>query len=90
MTIVRRMWEQSLWGLYERVSCPVQLVLAQGVERNNREQGFVALKKMAVDLLVERRPDITVEWLESVHDIPLASPNELTTLIEGFVARTSP
>lgn len=87
MTIVRRMWEHSLWELYERVRCPVQLVLAHGVERNNREQGFVTLKRMAVDQLVERRRDLAVEWLESVHDVPLANPDELARLIEDFVTK---
>jgi pimeloyl-ACP methyl ester carboxylesterase len=86
MTIVRRVWEQRTWELHERVSCPVLLVLARGVERNNREQGFVALKQLAAERLRERRPDLRVEWLESVHDIPLANPDELARAIEGFAA----
>jgi pimeloyl-ACP methyl ester carboxylesterase len=84
MTIVRRIWEHRTWDLYERVRCPVLLVVARGVERNNREQGFVAAKQLAVQQVSERRPDMRVEWLESVHDIPLANPGELAALIEAF------
>jgi pimeloyl-ACP methyl ester carboxylesterase len=85
MLVVRRIWEHRTWDAYARVRCPVLLVLARGVERNNREQGFVAVKQLAADQLVQRHPHIRVEWVSSVHDIPLASPAELAQLIEGFV-----
>ena len=84
MTIVRRVWEHRTWDLYERVPCPLMLVLARGVERNPREQGFVAAKQLAVDQVTTRRPDARIEWLESVHDVPLANPDELSSLIEDF------
>lgn len=85
MTIVRRIWEQPTLELHERVSCPVLLVVARGVARNNREQGFVALKELAVQQLLERRPNLRVEWLETVHDIPLADPEELSRSLKSFV-----
>ncbi len=84
MRIVREMWEQPTLELHDRVRCPVLLVLARGVERNNREQGFVAVKQLAAERISERNPRATIEWLESVHDVPIASPAELTQLIEGF------
>lgn len=89
MKVVRSLWEQRTWDLYERVPCPVLLVLARGVERTNREQGFVAIKQHAADQLAKRHARVRVEWLESVHDIPLASPDELARLIEAFVAEPS-
>ncbi|MGH2760881.1 MAG: alpha/beta fold hydrolase [Actinomycetota bacterium] len=84
MTIVRRIWEHRTWELYERVRCPVMVVVARGVERTNRERGFVAAKELAVQQVTARRPDVRVEWLESVHDVPLANPDELAGLIEDF------
>lgn len=86
MTIVRRVWEHRTWELYDRVGCPVMLVVARGVERNEREQGFVAVKQLAVQQLTDRRPGLRVEWLRSVHDVPLANPDELSELIEDFAS----
>lgn len=86
MKIVRELWEQRTWDLYERIACPVMIVLARGVERNNREQGFVAIKQLASEQLTGRHPTVRVEWLESVHDIPLAHSDELARLVEEFVA----
>jgi hypothetical protein len=40
---------------------------------------------MAADQLAERNGHVRVEWLHSVHDIPLANPKELAELIERFV-----
>jgi pimeloyl-ACP methyl ester carboxylesterase len=84
MKIVRELWEEHIWDAYERISVPVMLVLAHGVARNPREQGFVAAKEAAVEEIRRRRPDVRVEWLDSVHDIPLANPDELSALIEDF------
>ncbi len=86
MRIAYELWAQRTWEVYARVAAPVMLVLARGVERNTREQGFVAIKQLCSERLVEIKPDVRVEWIDSVHDIPLAHPSDLTALIENFVA----
>jgi pimeloyl-ACP methyl ester carboxylesterase len=82
MRIVRHMWEQRTSELYERISCPVMAVLA----RDERAPEFVAAKKRAAEQLPDR---VRVQWLDSVHDIPLANPVELVALIADFVTSTS-
>lgn len=85
MRIVRAMWEQSLDDAYAAVRCSVMLVLAAGIPGDGRESAFVAAKREAASLLASRHPDVRVEWLESVHDIPLARPAELSELLGEFV-----
>jgi pimeloyl-ACP methyl ester carboxylesterase len=84
MRIAHELWKQRTWELYPRITCPVMLVLARGIERNNREQGFVAIKQLSAERVREAKPDVRIEWLDSVHDIPLYSPYELTELIADF------
>lgn len=72
MKIVRSMWEESLWDVHARVTCPVLAVLANRARAASVEE-------------LHKRKDIRVEWLDSVHDVPLAHPNELAGLISDFV-----
>jgi pimeloyl-ACP methyl ester carboxylesterase len=78
MTIAHTLWAQRTWDLYERVSCPVTLLLARGMAS---DPSFTSMKESAVERIRERRSDVRVEWLESVHDIPLLKPEELATAI---------
>lgn len=81
MTIAHELWGSRTWDLYDRVHVPVMLVLAEGVG----EQGFVDIKKQAASRVAERNTGVRIEWLPSVHDVPLHSPRELVALIESFV-----
>lgn len=91
MLIVREMWEQSLEDVYAKVSCPVMLVLAagagtaQGAGRARESSAFADMKRDAAARLVEKFPDVRVEWLASVHDMPLLHPDELASLIASFL-----
>jgi pimeloyl-ACP methyl ester carboxylesterase len=86
MRIVRQMFEEGTVRLYGELDVPALLVLAGGIERSPREQGFVAAKRAGAELLQARHPEVRVEWLPSVHDIPLLHPAELAALIEEFVS----
>jgi pimeloyl-ACP methyl ester carboxylesterase len=77
MRIVRHMWEQRTSQLYQRILSPVLAVLA----RDERTPEFVAAKQRAVEQLPDH---VRVEWLDSVHDIPLAHPEQLSELIASF------
>lgn len=81
MRIVRELWTQRLSELYEKIACPVTLVLASGIGAGPREEGFVAVKREGVRRLLDRGVNVRVEWLPSVHDVPLLHPSELASLI---------
>lgn len=83
MRIVHAMWAERIGDVHARVTAPVLVVLASGVGADHREDGFVALKREAVRRLRERMPGLAVEWLPSVHDVPLLHPRELADLIAG-------
>jgi pimeloyl-ACP methyl ester carboxylesterase len=84
MTIAHTLWAQRVWDLYERVSCQVMLVLAAGLESSTSDDSFVAMKRMGAERILERKPDARIEWLNSVHDIPLLQPEALASLIADF------
>jgi len=80
MTIVRAMWEQRTWDLYPKIACPVMLVIVRGKERSEWDER----RERSVAAIRERKPDVRVEWIDSIHDVPLHKPDELSTLIEDF------
>lgn len=87
MRIVRHLWEQRPAELYARVTAPVLAVLAGGrPELDERERGFVEVKREGARRLLERYPHLRIEWLPSVHDVPLLHPDELAELVEAFSA----
>lgn len=79
MKIVRHMWDERIWTLYDRISCRVLLVMA----RTEGGGGYTAAKEAAAERVMQQE-NVSVEWIESVHDVPLARPDELTDLIESF------
>jgi pimeloyl-ACP methyl ester carboxylesterase len=82
MKIVRQMWDEGLWDLYDVIVCPVLLVLARA---EGAGSGFTAAKGAAATELATRKADLRVEWIDSVHDVPLAKPAELAESITRFV-----
>ncbi|MEX2393939.1 MAG: alpha/beta hydrolase [Actinomycetota bacterium] len=80
MTIAHTLWAERVWDLYERIACPAMLVLARGP---GSDDGFTSMKQMCVERVRERKADVHIEWLESVHDIPLLHPEVLAELITG-------
>lgn len=80
MLIVRAMYDERGDGVYP--SCPVLMVLAGGVDEAMAE--FTRRKREAADRLGSARPNVRVEWLPSVHDMPLLHPAELADFIAGF------
>jgi pimeloyl-ACP methyl ester carboxylesterase len=86
MKIVRHMWEDPLTAVHAAVACPVLVVLAQSEAGDERARSFLAAKQVAADALVAANARVTIEWIESIHDVPLAHPDELTRMIERFAA----
>ena len=85
MRIVRELWSDDVDAVFDRVAPkPVLLVLAGGLEAD--ESPFVEAKREAADRIAARHAGVRVEWLPSVHDVPLLHPSDLAALIRDFVA----
>jgi pimeloyl-ACP methyl ester carboxylesterase len=82
MKIVRHMWEDNLMDAYASIACPILLVPARGAERN----AFTDAKQAAISNVLERNANVRVEWVESIHDVPLYKPNELASIVSEFAA----
>jgi pimeloyl-ACP methyl ester carboxylesterase len=81
MTIAHTLWAERIWDVYERIDRPVTLVLAGS---DGATDEFTSMKRVCVERILERKSDVRVEWLDSVHDIPLLHPAELAALIVDF------
>jgi len=88
MQIVRAMWEFQTYERYDRLRCPVLIVPARPAPPYGEREGeFLAVKERSIRYLGERFPAVQVRWMEdTVHDIPLQRPAELSQLIVDFAA----
>jgi hypothetical protein len=86
MQIVRAMWEFQTYEKYQRLRCPALLVPARSPEpRSEREAGFLAAKERGAAHLLSLNGQVSVHWMdETIHDIPLQRPAELSNLIAEF------
>jgi pimeloyl-ACP methyl ester carboxylesterase len=86
MAIVRSMWEYPTYSRYELVQCPVLMVPAQPPEpKSQREADHLAQKKRGADFAQEKIKNVHIHWMaDTVHDIPLHKPGELSKLIQDF------
>jgi pimeloyl-ACP methyl ester carboxylesterase len=86
MQIVRALWEFKTYEKYQRLRCPVLLVLARPSEpQSEREAGFTAAKERGTAHLQSRHANVSVRWMDDTfHDIPLQRPVELGSLISEF------
>jgi pimeloyl-ACP methyl ester carboxylesterase len=86
MQIVRAMWEFKTYERYEHLHCPVLLLPARPAPPvSEAETAFLQLKEQGAAHLLSRHPGVALHWMEdSIHDIPLQRPAELSDLIAGF------
>jgi pimeloyl-ACP methyl ester carboxylesterase len=82
MKIVRHMWEDDLSKTYAAITCPILLVPARAAAPSP----FTDAKESAITAAQRLNPRVRVEWIESIHDVPLAAPDELAHLIAAFAA----
>lgn len=89
MAIVRTLWEGRVAPTLARTRCRILFVLAEGYVSDERAAAAIAAKREGVRRLAGD-PNVEVAWLESVHDIPLLHPRELSDLVIGFLGRNQP
>jgi hypothetical protein len=82
MKIVRHMWEDKLAETYAAIARPILLVPA----RSATPSAFTEAKESAIAGAQRLNPRVRVEWIESIHDVPLADPDRLSRLIARFAA----
>jgi pimeloyl-ACP methyl ester carboxylesterase len=89
MRILRAMYGQKPKELLAKIACPTLMVCARP-RRNaeDDERGFYEMKKASVTQIRKaKNPNVKIEWINSIHDIPLDRPRELADRIARFVAK---
>lgn len=91
MRILRAMWDEDADSLFASVRAPTLYLLAEGLraESSVGEDGFLAAKRRGASLAPQRMtnaPRVEVTWLaDTVHDIPLQRPAELSERMIDFM-----
>ena len=82
LQIIGAMWDQPTFELYHDVQCPVTLIIADQEPVNESMKEFRAMRKQGVARILEVRPDARLVMMQNtMHDIPLQRPEELSELI---------
>lgn len=82
---------QTLNDIYDRVHCPVTVILATKTAGNNRTahaRRNNEIWRQGGERLASRYPRISVRWLEGGHRLPLTRPVELARAIDAFALRS--
>lgn len=90
MKILRAMYGQKPKELLARIVVPTLMFSARPPARMMAEEGdFYAMKKRSVAVIRRANPNIKIEWISSIHDIPLDKPRELAQRISRFARQKS-
>ena len=88
MRILKAMYDQRPKELLARVAVPTLMYSARPrAHVMDEERDFYEMKKRSVAQIRRSNPKVKIEWITSIHDIPLDRPRELATRIKRF-ART--
>ena len=77
-------WLRGLGAAYDRISCPVLLVLGSRDDRVPQGAEIREAVRRGARALRDEHPGVGVEWLPCGHFIPLQLPAELAAKIERF------
>ncbi len=86
MQVVRAIWEHRPSELWARVQCPVLIIPAVSPEpHDERTRGILENKRRNIALAEERLKQSHTIWMnDTIHDIPLQRPGELTEAIKTW------
>ena len=83
--ILRAMYGQKPKDLLARMKVPVLMYCARPrASVMDEERGFYEMKRNSVATIRAANPSVMIEWITSIHDIPLDRPRELAKRIAGF------
>jgi pimeloyl-ACP methyl ester carboxylesterase len=85
MQIARAIYEKQTFDLFARVRCPVLLCPADETPRDERGARFRELKHDGVRRIEQLTANVRTHWFaDTIHDIPLHRPAELSQAILAF------
>lgn len=86
LQIIGAMWDQPLFDLYQRVSCPIKLIVAEQEPANEAQERFLRMKRQGVAQIQMLCPNIKIVWMpDTIHDIPLQRPAQLADEIVSLI-----
>ena len=74
----------DLGGAYDRIACPILMVLGSRADPVPRGEEIRRAVSDGARSLREAHPRVKVKWLPCGHNVPLERPKELADLIVGF------
>jgi pimeloyl-ACP methyl ester carboxylesterase len=85
MRILKAMYGQRPKELLARIEVPTLMFSARPRKHvMDEERDFYEMKKRSVDVIRRSNPAVKIEWITSIHDIPLDRPRELGNRIKRF------
>jgi pimeloyl-ACP methyl ester carboxylesterase len=88
--ILRAMYAQKPKELLARIEVPVLMYCARPrASVMDEERDFYEMKRNSVTAIRAANPAVRIEWITSIHDIPLDRPRELATRIARYARETS-
>lgn len=90
MSILRAMYLQKPKELLARIGVPTLMYCARPRRQAmDEERAFYEMKVRAVAEIRRANPRVKIEWVTSIHDIPVDRPGELAARIERFAKADS-
>jgi pimeloyl-ACP methyl ester carboxylesterase len=78
LQIIAAMWDQPTMELYQRVRCPLKLIVAEQRPITEEQQLFFARRNGGIERIQSILPSVqVVRMADTIHDIPLQRPHEL-------------
>lgn len=83
LQIIGAMWDQPTFDLYQQVTCPVTLIVAEQETTDPSREAFLHMRREGIARIQALRPDIhVVRMPNTIHDIPLQRPVQLVEEID--------
>lgn len=75
--------------VYEKLDCPVELVLATNIagKRGEKAQKMNTAWRAGAEQLAGKYPSFSIQWMDSSHLLPLTKPAELAEALDDFARR---
>jgi pimeloyl-ACP methyl ester carboxylesterase len=88
MKILRAMYGQKPKELLARIDVPTLMYCARPRRRVlDEERDFYEMKKRSIVEIRRANPNVKIEWITSIHDVPLDRPRELAFRIKQFARK---
>ncbi|MGI9059478.1 MAG: alpha/beta fold hydrolase [Ktedonobacteraceae bacterium] len=89
LTIEVNTRRELLLSAYEKLDCPVELVLAMKTagEKGARAERTNALWRAGGEHLASAYPTFPIQWLDTTHLLPFKEPTKLAEALDEFVRR---